>query len=121
MTTVPDAKVALQAARQLMPAGDEVTDPEPIAPFRATFRAYVPTATGVKVAVTKRAPDIVTTQVLVPLHAPLQPANWNSADGDAARVTVAPFLNEPVQLATQSMPVGDEPTRPDPATVRESV
>ena len=44
-----------------------------------------------KEAVTVRAWDIVTWQVPVPLHAPLQPANLEPLAGLAVKVTTVPL------------------------------
>ena len=67
-----------------------------------------------KVAVTALAADIVTVQVPVPAHAPLQPVNDDPADGTAVRVTEVPVANEAEQVAPQLMPAGDEVTVPVP-------
>jgi len=56
------------------------------APAPSTVRSYV----GTNVAVTVRACDIVTTQLPVPAHAPLQPVNASPASGVATRVTTVP-------------------------------
>jgi hypothetical protein len=72
VTLLPCAKLLLQVVPQLMPAGDELTLPEPL---RITFSAKFAVGTAVKVAVTERALPICTWQVL-PVQArplPLQP------------------------------------------------
>ena len=67
-----------------MPAGLLVTVPLP-APVLLTVNAYVINA---KLAVTAFAAFIVTLQVPIPEHPlPLQPANLEFADGEAAKVT----------------------------------
>lgn len=95
-----------------MPAGVDVTLPDPLS---TTFSATVFAATGVKLAPTVRAALITTVHVPVPLHTPpVHPANWYPAAGDAARMTLDPWLNAAVQLLPQLMPVGAEPTEPEP-------
>jgi len=70
-----------------MPAGAEVTVPEP-APLRMIVSVC---RIGVNVAVTVVAAAIVTWQVLVPVQPPpLQPAKIDPAVGDAVSVTVVP-------------------------------
>ena len=49
VTTVPELKLALQVAPQLMPVGEEVTVPLPVPAF-ATVRAYDPEGDGSAVA-----------------------------------------------------------------------
>jgi hypothetical protein len=72
-TLVPDVNDALHVLPQSMPAGADVTEPEPVS---TTFSARVFAATGVNEAPTERAPDITTLQAPVPLQAPVQPVNW---------------------------------------------
>src|SRR5205823_14797810 len=70
VTVVPLAKLAVQVAPQLIPAGELVTVPLPV-PALLTVRATVGRA---KVAVTVVAAPRVTVQVPVPEHPPpLQP------------------------------------------------
>ncbi len=71
---------------QLIPVGEELTVP---LPALVTVR---PKVLRLKVAVTDRAASIVTIQVPVPEHAPLQPAKTESADGMAVRVTRVPLV-----------------------------
>ncbi len=79
----------MQSVPQVIPAGDELTVPAPV-PAGLTVSAKVETGTVVKVAVTERAAVIVTTQVEVPEHAPLQPAKNEPATGAADSVTTLP-------------------------------
>lgn len=73
LTLAPEVNEALQILPQSMPAGVEVTAPEPLS---TTFSATVFGATGVNVAPTERATDMTTAQAPVPLQAPVQPVNW---------------------------------------------
>jgi hypothetical protein len=70
----------------LIPAGLLVTVPVPV-PALLTVKAN---CWILKVAVTDCAALIVTTQLPVPEHAPLQPANVDPADGEAVNVTDVP-------------------------------
>jgi hypothetical protein len=93
-----------------MPAGTEVTVPEPV-PEVETVR---PNCRRVNAAVTIRLADIVTTQVPVPVQAPVQPLNTESGDAAAVRVTMVPNGKDMAQVAPQLMPAGDEATVPVP-------
>jgi hypothetical protein len=80
-------KLAEQVAPQLIPAGELLTDPDPV-PARVTFTGK---AAGMKVALTDWAEFIVNEHVPVPEQAPPQPANTEAAEeGAAVRVTDAP-------------------------------
>ena len=70
-------------APQLIPAGALVTVPLPV-PALVSVNAKV---WVVKVAVTVVAALMLTTQVLVPVHAPLQPLKVEPAAGIAVNVT----------------------------------
>ena len=69
-----------------MPPGLDVTVPVP-PPARTTVRRCV---VVVNVAVTLVGAVIVSTQVPVPVHAPLQPANDEPTAGVAVKVTTVP-------------------------------
>lgn len=60
------------------------------------------------------AASIVTVQGPVPVQAPDQPVKSELAEGVAVRVTFAPKLKFAVQVAPQSIPVGEEVTAPLP-------
>jgi len=87
VTAVPVTKVAEQAVPQVIPAGLETTTPLPVPP------AETVKVTGtLKLAVTVRAPFIVTVHWLVcPLQAPPHPVNTEPASGVAVRVTDVPL------------------------------
>ncbi len=74
-------------APQEMPAGVLVTVPLPV-PALPTVSANV---WVVKMAVTERAAVMLTTQALVPVHAPLQPLKVEPAAGMAVSVTAMPL------------------------------
>ena len=84
------------------------------------FMRVLPTTSGLsvkvtsalKLAVTDAAAFIVTVQVLVPLHAPLQPVK--PVAGTAVRVTAVPPVKEAEQVAPHEMPAGELVTVPGP-------
>lgn len=90
VTEAPLLNAKLHNVPQLMPAGDEVTVPLPL-PARVTVAVNVVVPDVLNVAVTARAAVIETVQVLVPLHAPLQPANVEPPAAAAVSVTEAPL------------------------------
>jgi hypothetical protein len=71
----------------------------------------------VNVAVTDLAALIVTTQLPVPLHAPLQPVKVEVPSGAAVNVTSVPASKSALQVAPQSIPRGEELTDPPPVPV----
>jgi hypothetical protein len=111
VTAVLLAKEALQVPGQLIPLGLLVTVPEPLG-VMVTWRV----GTEVKVAVTAAAAVITTEQVLVPLHAPLQPENVEPLPAEAESVTVVLPAKSAVQVAPQLMPDGVLVTTPAPET-----
>ena len=75
-------------APQLIPAGALVTVPLPVpALLSVSAKVWV-----VKVAVSERAAVMLTVQVLVPVHAPLQPLKVEPAAGVAVSVTAVPLV-----------------------------
>lgn len=100
----------MQSLPQFMPAGDEVTVPDPV-PALATVKvgAGVPV---LNVAVTERAAVMATTQAPVPVHAPDQPAKLAPLAATAVRVTEVPDAKFALQLNPQLIPVGDDVTVP---------
>ena len=67
-----------------------------------------------KVAVTFVAAVMVTTQVLVPVQAPDQPAKVDPFAGDAVNVTRVPEVKFAEHVAVQLMPAGELATVPAP-------
>ncbi|HTX52057.1 MAG TPA: hypothetical protein VMD08_01505 [Candidatus Baltobacteraceae bacterium] len=103
VTLVPLAKLALQVAPQLIPAGLLVTVPVPV-PASVTVKGYV---IWVKVAVTFWTALMVTVQGPVPLHPPpLQPVKVDPPLGVAVRVTIVPLAKPALQVAPQLIPAG---------------
>jgi len=84
VTLAPFGKADEQADPQAMPAGLLVILPLP-APVLLTER--VKESPDVKSAETALAAFMVSVQVSVPVHPPLQPVKMEPADGDAVRVT----------------------------------
>jgi hypothetical protein len=81
-------KLAEQVAPQLIPAGELLTDPDPV-PARVTFTGK---EAGMKSALTDWAEFMVTEQAPVPEQAPPQPANTEAAeDGVAVSATTVPW------------------------------
>ena len=68
----------------------------------------------VKVAVTVFAASIVTEQLPVPLHAPVQPAKFELASGEAVSVTEVPELYASAQSEPQLIPAGVDNIVPVP-------
>jgi hypothetical protein len=99
-----------------MPAGCDVTRPEPLPP-RVTVSLWLAVGGGgscSNVAVTLALEMIW--QPPFPEQSPLQPANRQPESGAAERPTLVPTANEAAQVAPQSMPAGVDVTRPLPAT-----
>jgi len=113
-TTVP-LNDPEQVAPQLIPAGALVTVPVP-APANVTVSGYVVRA---KVAVTACACVMLTEQVPVPEHAPLQPVNVDPAAGLSVSTTVP--LNDAEQVVPQLIPAGALVTVPVPAPANVTV
>src|SRR6476661_10348972 len=91
VTTVPKAKSFVQVDPQSIPAGLEVTEPEPL-PSVETSRVFGGFVS--KVAVAECAASIVTTQSPVPEQpAPVHPVKSEPTSAVAVRVTTAPSPN----------------------------
>jgi hypothetical protein len=110
VTTVPSAKVGLQAPGQETPAGDEVTVPEPV-PAITTLSEPGP---GRKVAVTAASAESVTLQRPVPVQAPDQPPKMEAPPARAVSVTTLPSAKPALQVPGQEMPEGEEVMVPVP-------
>jgi hypothetical protein len=89
VTDVPLAKFALHVAPQFTPDGVDVTVPAPVPDFVTVSAKLV--VELLNVAVTERATVIETVHVLVPVQAPLQPANVEPPAAAAVSVTDAPL------------------------------
>jgi hypothetical protein len=95
VTTLPCAKLALQVAPQLKPAGALVTVPLPVPPRVAVSEYWVGGGGGgdapeEKFAVTLNAPVTVSVQEPLPEQAPLQPAKLEPESGKTNNVTTRP-------------------------------
>ena len=109
-TVVPPVYVAAHVAPQLIPAGTEVTIPPPV-PARTTVRSKL---SLVNVAVTLRAWLMVTVHAPVPVHAPDQPANAETALGVAVSVTTLDAAYDAAQVPPHEMPPSEDVTAPEP-------
>jgi len=112
-------KVVEHVAPQVIPAGLDVTEPEPL-PLLETFTLNV---CRVNWAVTEVAAVIDTTQVPVPPQPPPDhPVKLEPVEGVAVRVTEVPKVKVVEHVAPQVIPAGLEDTDPEPvppvATVR---
>src|SRR5688572_16075514 len=74
--------------------------------------------TRLKDAVTFFASSIVTMQLPVPVHAPLQPAKEDPEDAVAVSVTTVAVAKIAEQAAPQLIPAGLETTLPSPLPLR---
>jgi len=93
VTDDPFFKIAEQSEPQLMPAGDEVTVPEPVPDFESAKLKRTGGGTTANSAATARGALIVTAHVDVPEHPdPLQPVNDEPSAGDAVSVTLVEGL-----------------------------
>ena len=114
VTDWPELNAAEQVAPQLIPLGALVTVPLP-APVLLTVSVYW--VLRMKLAVTLLAAFMVTTQVPVPLQAPLQPLKVDPVPAAAVSVTDWPELKAAEQVAPQLIPLGALVTVPLPAPV----
>jgi hypothetical protein len=74
-----------------------------------------------KVAVTATLALIVTTQLAVPVQAPLQPLNVEPLAAVGVSVTLVPLAYGSPQSAPQLMPAGEELTVPAPVPALPTV
>ena len=114
--TVPSGTDSVQSdapGPQLIPAGRDVTVPEPV-----TLTVSVRGAFCVNVAVQVLSSTICTA---APQPAPDQPLKLKPADGVAVRAIVAPSVNGSLQSVPQLMPTGVDVTVPEPDTMTVSI
>lgn len=92
------------------------------APVPASVTVNPKVVAVLNVAVTLSAALIVTTQLPVPVQAPLQPAKVLPLLGVSLKVTLAPFVKFAVQMLGHVMPAGELDTVPPPlpASVTDS-
>ena len=98
VTTVPSTNALLQVAPQSIPAGADVTVPEPL-PERVTVRSKLAS----KSAVTDLAASMVTWQAPEPVQAPDQPTKADPGLGEGVRVTTV-FGANPLTQASEEAP-----------------
>ncbi|HEY6909174.1 MAG TPA: hypothetical protein VI356_07380 [Myxococcales bacterium] len=110
VTGVPGAISMEQVPGHAIPAGDDVTTPDPV-PTGSTVSVTVPAA---NVAPTWRSESSVRSQPPVPEHAPLQPMNCMPPAGVASRWTAVPFASGWEQLVVQLTDPSGDVTEPCP-------
>lgn len=114
VTTVFSGMAAAQVVPQLIPAGDDVTEPSP-EPTRDTVSAKLLDGSVVKVATTLAAACTVIEQVgPAPEQAPDQPPKNAFAAGVAVSTTIDSPGNDEEQVAPQEIPAGADDTVPLP-------
>src|SRR5512145_1944372 len=96
-----------------MPAGLLLITPLPL-PTRVTIRLCSSVGAAVNVATTFLVSSIVTTQLPVPLHAPLQPVKDDPTFGVACKVTWVFSSKAAEQARPQAIPAGSLVTVPVP-------
>src|SRR5947209_9954200 len=90
VTCVPLLKLALHVVPQLIPAGLLVTVPVPVPAF--VTETWHVTGLVVQLALTDCAAFIVTTQLPLPLHAPVHPVKVEPVVAAGVSVTCVPRL-----------------------------
>src|SRR5947209_4815193 len=108
---VPAARGMLQTAGQSIPAGDEVTRPEPL-PIGTTSMRAMPGGGVEKSAVTSRSTSMLRTPSAVPEQPPCHPAKAEPPAGTAvsrtfasdARFCTHPALHSNAGLAERTVP-----------------
>ncbi len=115
VTSVPSSNSKLQVAPQLIPAGLDVTVPEP-APVLETVSLNLAVGSRSKVAVTDLAEVIVTRHLFSPLteSQPDQATALVLAPGVPVSVTAVPWSKLAEQVAPQLIPAGELVTVPEP-------
>src|SRR5438105_9828936 len=110
---VPVATDMLQTAGQSIPAGDEVTRPEPL-PIGTTSMRAMPGGGVEKFAVTSRSTSMVREQSAAPEQAPCHPAKVEPLAGPAMSRTVAFAARFCTHCALHWNVGSTERTAPDP-------
>src|SRR5438067_3057316 len=116
VTAVPGATAIVQVPGQSMPAGEEMTRPDP-APTRTT-ETLAPEA---KFAPTWVSCESSRSQPSMPEHAPLQPRNRMPSAGAASRCTPAPAAICCAQMEAQAIDCAAAVTVPWPTTLMVKV
>lgn len=114
-TVKPLEKVVEQVDPQLIPDGELTIVPLPT-PVRSTLSPKVPPPVPEtpNVAVTLLVAVMLSPQVLVPLHDPLQPEKTEPLPGEAVSVTCVPLEKLAEQFVPQLIPLGTLETEPVP-------
>src|SRR5438309_5769801 len=110
---VPAATEILQTAGQSIPAGDEMTRPEPL-PIGTTSMRAMPDGGVEKFAVTSRSTSMVREQSAVPEQAPCHPAKVEPLAGTAVSRTFALAARFCTHCALHSNAGSAERTVPEP-------
>src|SRR5438270_89941 len=117
VTLVPPCAVIAHAPGQSMPPGDEVTRPAPL-PIRFTLTTKLCGGGGGGGAADSKSTQTSPVDVIVhapaPWQPPPQPANVEPVAACAVSMTGVPFCAVIEQVPGQSIPAGDEVTRPLP-------
>ena len=120
VTGVPLAKLALQVAPQLIPAGLLEIVPVPV-PARLTVSTLV-VALALKVAATCwLALSVNVQEGLLPLQPPVHPVNVEFAPAVSVSVTEVPLAKLALQVAPQLIPAGLLAIEPVPVPARLTV
>lgn len=116
VTLVPVSNEAEHVGAQEMPAGLDVTEPEPLVVTVSCVFGWI------KFAVIVVSAPSVTAQEPVPVHvaAPLHPVNVKPFAATALRTTVLPPANVALHVAPQSIPAGSDVTVPLPLRTTSS-
>src|SRR5438477_126066 len=120
---LPAVTVMAQVPGQSIPAGDDVTRPEPV-PVNVTITRALPGGGGdvaENVAVMSRSAFIETSQAPVPLQPPCQPLNFQPESGTATRCAFTAELIVCWQSPRQENAGLEDRTWPFPETRRCSV
>jgi hypothetical protein len=118
--TLPWVRVAVHVAPQLMPAGEELTEPVPPPDFE-TVRLAVGAGLNAALTLVFALNVNVHTGLVVQLPALVQPANVEPAAGLAVSVMLEPAGNDAEHVAPQLIAAGFDVTEPLPPPLRETL